>query len=174
MVPAGYAPDIAQQLQTALGAMPAFSSSSSSSTTAKGTSLNPEKRAKRIVPGPASAVHMPPTTGQSFVTSIQQLPVQVLVEILMDTNAAAAMSERPQQLQQSEQQQQQQQQMRPSLPLSYSLSTAVRFRASKKMLLMDVVLAAKVPLTVLQQQTESAAASGKCTSSSTGLPWQAL
>jgi hypothetical protein len=174
MVPAGYAPDIAQQLQAALGAMPAFSSSSSS-TTAKGTSLNPEKRAKRIVPGPASAAHMPPTTGQRFVTSIQQLPVQMLVEILMDTNAAAAMSKRPQQLQQSEQQQQQQQQqMRPSLPLSYSLSTAVRFRASKKMLLMDVVLAAKVPLTVLQQQTEPAAASGKCTSSSTGLPWQAL
>lgn len=103
---------------------------------------------KKAVPGPAAA------SGQQQPGALP--PLTQLVRALLGAEAAGALLDDG---------------LRPPLRL------AVKFRVSKKMLLADVVLAARVPLEQLEQlqQQQAAPVDSACGGDDGGaLPWQQL
>jgi hypothetical protein len=152
-----YAPELHEEIRAA-----ATGSSSSSSNNVRSNSSNAllqSKRKQKAVPGPArpaAAALQRPTADTAaqhetdIGAAVEQLSLGALVQALLPTDNSSSTSDTA------------------GVPLSAALRTAVKFRLSKKMLLMDVCVAAGVPLAVLQQYQAGRVEASTCHA----LPWQ--
>jgi hypothetical protein len=161
-----YTPELHEQI-TATAAATGGSSSSNGDSSSSSVLLQP-KRKKKAVPGPAqptAVVQLAADTAAAMqhdpkiIAAIEQLSLGTLVQALLptdnsdsgDTSSVTGVTSDIS-----------------SVPLSAAIRTAVKFRVSKKMLLMDVCVAAGVPLAVLQQYQAGRVAASTCHA----LPWQ--
>jgi hypothetical protein len=160
-----YAPELHQEIRAAAAA---GGSSSSNAGSNSSIVMLQSKRKQKAVPGPArpaaaavqqSAAYTAAATQHEtdIGAAVAQLPLGALVQALLPTNNSVTTSETGSVTRDTA-----------SVPLSAAMRTAVKFRVSKKMLLMDVCVAAGVPLAVLQQCQAGSAESSTCHA----LPWQ--
>jgi hypothetical protein len=154
------------EVHAAIEAATASSSSGSSSS----RQLLQGKRKRKAVPGPAPAPTAAAAADQTTVAVPQQLDIAAavgelslgeLVQALLPSSDHSSSSDTSDAGDAA------------SVQLSPAVRTAVKFRVSKKMLLMDVVVAAGVPLAVLQQgQAGSRGSAAGALSTCHALPWQ--
>jgi hypothetical protein len=163
-----YAPELHQDITAAAG-----NSSSSDGGINSRNALLQRKRKTKTVPGPApttAAAEIQPATngaaaaaaavqkGSDIGAAVAQLSLGALVQALLPASCSDSSASNTSNITSDT----------TSLPLSAAMRTAVQFRVSKKMLLMDVCVAAGVPLAVLQQYQAGRLEASTCHA----LPWQ--